>query len=227
MGEYFDFHMAMKYAQTLILSKGCATENTGLFTNLRVDPDSVPEGWYAYGVSEREGGSLAVLEQRIGPNHSGTFLTQSPVRCDDAGKRSLSAGKGACSFPKKRESSRFVLCRASTKDGIPIQIEDWSGYYPTIHRYADTIAAYPIAPVDSQRAFGPTRGEAYRISLNLDSASDVCAAFEALVDGRKSLLDYSEQIERDLTHGDGQYGNLDLLRMYYEEKGKKPTGVRR
>ena len=73
-----------------------------------------------------------------------------------------------------------VLERSTTPDGIKIQIEDWSDDY-SFHRFADTVAAYPI--------FRDEKRE-YRASERFENASAASEAFYSLQNGTKTLDDY-------------------------------------
>jgi len=60
-----------------IYSTGQTVE--GLFTCIRVDRDTVPEGWYAYDLREGEDGEFCTIENDVLVNHGGTFLTQQEI----------------------------------------------------------------------------------------------------------------------------------------------------
>lgn len=52
-----------------------------LFTNARVDRETVPEGWYRYNIrgSDNDPGSFATLEREVGVNHAGTILSPEEI----------------------------------------------------------------------------------------------------------------------------------------------------
>jgi hypothetical protein len=89
---------------TFILRPGCKNENSGYFSNVRVDRSTLPEGWYAYDIREDGNGNLCSIEKGyVIVNHGITFLTQTPVRFpkDKNGKERdwmLLAGRGGWSF---------------------------------------------------------------------------------------------------------------------------------
>ena len=57
---------------------------TGLFTDMRIDRNSVPKGWYLYEVRESdEGCEPAEISEWIMVNFYGTILTQTPVTAWD------------------------------------------------------------------------------------------------------------------------------------------------
>ena len=53
----------------------------GLFTNARIDRDTVPEGWYAYDLrgSDYDPGEPVTVEPSVVVNHAGTILTHEPI----------------------------------------------------------------------------------------------------------------------------------------------------
>ena len=56
-----------------------------LFTNARLDRDTVPDGLYCYDVREAEGfsGIAATLEPFVAVNHWGTVLSKQPFPMED------------------------------------------------------------------------------------------------------------------------------------------------
>lgn len=56
-----------------------------LFTNSRIDRDSVPEGWYCYDLrgSDFEPGHPSTLEDKVAVNHAGSVLSRWPHNNDD------------------------------------------------------------------------------------------------------------------------------------------------
>ena len=42
------FKEAMEDAKAFAISPGCETENVGFYTNVRVDRNTLPKGWYQY-----------------------------------------------------------------------------------------------------------------------------------------------------------------------------------
>ncbi len=91
------FEDALKNADILTLCPDCKTENRGYFTCLRVDRDTVPEGWYAYDIRHGDTGNLCTVEEYVLVNHAGTFLTQRPVMMNKNGYRFLN-GRGGYTF---------------------------------------------------------------------------------------------------------------------------------
>lgn len=68
-----------------------------LFTNSRIDRDTVPEGWYAYDLrgSDYDPGEPVTVEPKVGVNHAGTILIHEPVTIPKEGFRKL---KGRLDF---------------------------------------------------------------------------------------------------------------------------------
>ena len=56
-----------------------------LFTNARLDRDTIPDGLYCYDVREAEGfsGIAATLEPFVAVNHWGTVLSKEPFPMED------------------------------------------------------------------------------------------------------------------------------------------------
>lgn len=52
-----------------------------LFTNARVNKDTVPKGWYRYNIrgSDRNPGSFGTLECEVGVNHAGTIISPEEI----------------------------------------------------------------------------------------------------------------------------------------------------
>lgn len=72
-----NFKEALKDSCGFAISPGCKTENEGFMTMLRVDRDTIPEGWYAYDV--RGLNAPQTIEPFVGVNHYGTFLTKKEI----------------------------------------------------------------------------------------------------------------------------------------------------
>ncbi|MEA5152752.1 MAG: LPD28 domain-containing protein [Oscillospiraceae bacterium] len=74
-----------------------------LFTNARVDRDTVPEGWYAYDLrgSDNDPGEPVTVEANVAVNHVGTILIHEPVTIPKSGYRPL---KGRLDFLGERYS---------------------------------------------------------------------------------------------------------------------------
>ena len=68
-----------------------------LFTNSRIDRDTVPEGWYAYDLrgSDYYPREPATVEPHVVVNHAGTILTHEPISFPKEGFRNL---KGELDF---------------------------------------------------------------------------------------------------------------------------------
>lgn len=80
--------------ENFIISPGCKTENVGYFTSLRVDRNTIPNGWYAYDIRHGDSGGLYNVEERVLVNHAGTFLTQKPIKMNKDGYHCLRGGGG-------------------------------------------------------------------------------------------------------------------------------------
>lgn len=75
-----------------------------------------------------------------------------------------------------------------------LQMEDWSEDYPSVHAYADQLAAYPIAKGSVYKGYYnyayPRRGEKFRLGMKFASTVQAQKAMNALEDGTKTLKDF-------------------------------------
>ena len=89
---------AMDGAQEFTVFDPEGREYAGFWSDIRVDRDTLPEGWNAYDIREsdydddddEEGDWLATIEDNyVVVNHAGTFLTQEtlPLRDDGTGRK--------------------------------------------------------------------------------------------------------------------------------------------
>ena len=73
-----------------------------------------------------------------------------------------------------------------------LQMEDWSEDYPSLHAYADQLAAYPVAKdsVFNRYSTYPKRGEKFRLGMKFTNTMQAEKAMNALEDGTKTLKDF-------------------------------------
>lgn len=76
------------------ISPGCSTESKGFFTCLRVDRDTVPDGWFVYEIMHGDGGGLCVVKEHVFVNHAGTFITQTKITMNKDGEHNLQSRGG-------------------------------------------------------------------------------------------------------------------------------------
>ena len=78
-----------------------------------------------------------------------------------------------------------------TKDGIKIRIEDWSGDF-SFHKPFDMVVAYPVC----KRTVGTfiKEGESFRLELNFNNKEESEEAYNNLVKGDKTYIDYIKNI---------------------------------
>lgn len=89
------FNEAIQEAQIMVIAPDCKTEVRGYFTNARVDPATVPDGWFRYDIRHSDSsGCLSTIEPRVIVNHAGTFLSQKPVKLNKRGYYSLQSRAG-------------------------------------------------------------------------------------------------------------------------------------
>ena len=88
------FSKAMENAQEFIVFDSDGNEYRGFWSDIRVDRDTLPEGWNAYDIRERdddgeedneEGWYATIEENYVVVNHAGTFLTQDTLLLPDDG----------------------------------------------------------------------------------------------------------------------------------------------
>lgn len=68
-----------KNKENFVLDPRGKNRNEGFFTDLRIDRDTVPEGYYIYEFRSRNG-DLSTLENRVLIDHAGTLITKTPVK---------------------------------------------------------------------------------------------------------------------------------------------------
>ena len=61
----------------------------GVFTNLRIDEKTLPEGFYKYSLREGEEEFIGQINTHVGVNHAGDFITKKPVDLGPDGSRDL------------------------------------------------------------------------------------------------------------------------------------------
>lgn len=86
-----------------------------------------------------------------------------------------------------------ILTKGIMPNGIPIQIEDWSSDY-SFAPYGDTLGSYPKSKVSHPGSFSPKGNETFRCSFKFASFDEVKEAFNALLNGEKSLSDFKEHL---------------------------------
>lgn len=77
--------------------------------------------------------------------------------------------------------------------GMRMQIEDWSEDY-SFHKPADMLAAYPIAKSSLVREWNsyPEAHRSFRLEMQFDSKEAAEQAFDDILSGKTTLLDYTE-----------------------------------
>lgn len=51
----------------------------GVFTNLRIDENTLPEGFYKYSLRHGDDGDFCSISKNITVNHAGDFITKNPI----------------------------------------------------------------------------------------------------------------------------------------------------
>ena len=68
-----------KGSAPFIIAPGKSTEVEGLFSSLRLDRKTLPEGWYAYDIRHTDSGAFCTVEEHVAANHMGTFITKKKI----------------------------------------------------------------------------------------------------------------------------------------------------
>jgi len=58
-----------------------------LFTNARIDRNTVPHGYYAYDLRHGDRGNAVEIARFVGANHFGTVITRDPIKVPSDGQR--------------------------------------------------------------------------------------------------------------------------------------------
>lgn len=84
-----------------------------------------------------------------------------------------------------------ILQKGTTKDGVDIQIEDWSKDYPKTFGYGTTIALYPTAKRSVQGAVFeyPKKNERFRLSFDVQNNFQAKEIFEKFLSGEMDISD--------------------------------------
>ena len=104
-----------------------------------------------------------------------------------------------------------VLERAAMPDGTEIQMEDWHADYPTVFAHNASIGAYPKSKVNFKTTWFPKRGQNFRASFNFKTESDARQAYNDLINGNKTLVDFVELMWDRSRYRAAITGNYDDL----------------
>ena len=89
--------------------------------------------------------------------------------------------------------------------GIRVQLEDWSDdlpksdKYPNLHVYADVVGTYPISKKSLFKGGleYPKLNKSFRCAFKFTSTEEAREAYDKLVKGEKTLLDYVTYLEKE------------------------------
>lgn len=87
-----------------------------------------------------------------------------------------------------------VLDKGIILDGTKIQIENWKEDY-SFMEYGSTLASYPTSKQTLKGSFSPNLGRKFRCEFTFNSYEETKEAFEQLLSGNKTLMDYKEFIK--------------------------------
>lgn len=74
------YEEALETGETFIISPGCKSENRGIFSNFRVDRNTIPEGSYLYEIRGEGENPFCTIEEQVFVNFTGSFLTDKPIK---------------------------------------------------------------------------------------------------------------------------------------------------
>ena len=87
-----------------------------------------------------------------------------------------------------------VIERATTLDGVKIQMEDWKEKYSFIETL--NIACYPVATMSQDKPFGLEKGKTFRLNISsFSSDEEVIEIFKKLRSGDLLITDLSVRFE--------------------------------
>ena len=88
-----------------------------------------------------------------------------------------------------------VLQKDTLPDGTVVQIEEWHENY-NFMPYGRTVATYPKSKVSHPGAFSPKGNVTFRCAFDFNSHDEAVKAFGDLVNGRKVLADFRNNLTR-------------------------------
>lgn len=89
-----------------------------------------------------------------------------------------------------------ILEKGIMPDGTVIKIEEWNQDYSFIP-YGNTLASYPKSKANHKGSFAPKLDEKYRFQFSFKSNIEAKKAFNDLLLGEKSLIDYKDNFSSD------------------------------
>ena len=88
----------------------------------------------------------------------------------------------------------IVLIKGKTKEGYPIQIEEWNENYSFIP-YGSTLAVYkPSRSTHNKGQFSPKAGEVVRLQFDFDTPEETMQKFNDITDGLLSLTEIADYL---------------------------------
>ena len=105
-----------------------------LFSNGRIDRESLPEGLYCYDLRAGESGLAATVEATVTVNHLGSVITTQPIEIPEQGFVALNDDNGL-SFGDGGEMSIFAFVQHTTKDRRTKEVEAESVAYTVCQYY--------------------------------------------------------------------------------------------
>lgn len=105
-----------------------------LFSNGRIDRETLPEGLYCYELREGDSGYAATIEASVTVNHFGSVITTQPIQIPEHGFVELNDDNGL-SFSNGGEMTIFEFVQHTTKDRRTKEVEAESVAYAVCQYY--------------------------------------------------------------------------------------------
>lgn len=192
-----------------------------LFSNGRIDRDSLPEGLYCYDLREGDNGYAATIEPSVAVNHFGSILMTQPIEFPEQGRIDLTEDNGL-SFGDGGEMSVFVFVQHTAKDRRTREVEAESVAYAVCQYYgietADNSFGY-IAGWSANRELPELRASLETINKTASALiTDIDRHLAEICKERGITLGEPEQTPGELLYlvDDGRYIHIQQCDTGYD-----------
>lgn len=134
----------------------------GLFTNLRVERDSLPEGFYKYSLREDDEEYFSSVENDVLVNHSGDFICKSELSLGEDGCKDIGEDYNFTDEPVNLDEFFGVDIKTKIAEALDEFMREYDPY-----EYADNLNAGQANMVDEVRAMLDTREQSEGILKEL------------------------------------------------------------
>lgn len=107
---------------------------TGLFSNLRVERESLPEGFYKYSLREGDNDFFSTVEKAVMINHAGDFICKSELPLGEKGFKDLGEDYGFTDEPVDLDMFFGVDTKLMVAEALDTFMRDFDP-----HGYADNL----------------------------------------------------------------------------------------